>query len=485
MKSFLITAGLSLFLLASCSKWLDERPQAMAEENFYTTNVEIESGLNAIYETVRYLSTFGGFYTIQHEINTEYMYGRGSFAPMNTYQGLDNNNVGRITDTWNNFYKGVRNANLIIKKAPLATLVTEADKNKYIGEARFLRGLYYFHLVRNWSGIPLHTENNLDSINVPKTSAEKIYELIESDLLFAEEHLPENPRLVGTATKWAAKTVLAEMALTLKKYDLARRAASEVIESKKYSLVPVTVGEDFEKLYGPDANNTTEEILYFKYSSKVSGQGYQYLAYLHASKTTHFPPGGFATIYSDSLNPFLKNWDRADLRYYYNWYPSDVGVPQKTTVLLKKFSDRKATVQAAANNDYPLYKYSDVLLFYAEAEAAANNAVTADAVEKLNMVRRRAYGKPANTPDAGIDFAVGDFASPDAFVRRVVLERGYESVGEGKHWFDLKRLGLVKEVIQEVEGLTVADKHMLWPIPPREFNGNTALDPTKDQNPGY
>ncbi|MBO9660550.1 MAG: hypothetical protein J7527_17140, partial [Chitinophagaceae bacterium] len=100
--------------LTSCSKFLEENPQQIAVENFYNTPVEIESGLNAIYETVRYLSTFGGFYTIQHEINTEYMYGRGSFAPMNSYQGLDNTNVGRITDTWNNFYKGVRNANIII-----------------------------------------------------------------------------------------------------------------------------------------------------------------------------------------------------------------------------------------------------------------------------------------------------------------------------------------------------------------------------------
>jgi hypothetical protein len=255
------------------------------------------------------------------------------------------------------------------------------------------------------------------------------------------------------------------------------------VGSNKYSLIPVTIGEDFEQLYGRDANNTKEEILYFKYSSKVSGQGFQYLAYLHATKTTNFPPGGFATIYSDSLNPFLRDWDRKDLRYYYNWYPSNINVTP-TTVLCKKFSDRQATIQQG-NNDYPLYKYSDVLLFYAEAAAAANNAVTADAVEKLNMVRRRAYGKPATTPDPSVDLAVGDFPSLDAFVKRVVLERGYESIGEGKHWFDLKRLGLVKEVIQEVEGLTVADKHMLWPIPPREFNGNTALDPTRDQNPGY
>lgn len=472
-----------MMALTSCSKFLDERPQQIAVENFYNTPVEMEAGLNAIYETVRYLSTFGGFYTLQHEINTEYMYGRGSFSPMNQYQGLDNTNVGRITDTWNNFYKGIRNANIIIQKAPLANQITEAEKTRYIAEARFLRGLYYFHLVRNWAGVPLHTENNLDSINVPKSSADVIYNLIQEDLVFAENNLPDNPRLVGTPSKWVAKTALAEVYLTLKKYELARKAAWEVIESKKYSLVPVSVADDFEKIFGRDANNTTEEIFYFKYSSKVSGQGYQYLAYLHATSTSNFPPGGFATIYSDSLNLFMKNWDRADLRYRFTWYPANIGI-SPTTVLCKKFSDRQATIQQG-NNDYPLYRYADLLLFYAEADASLNGAPTADAMEKLNMVRRRAYGKPATTPDAAIDLKIADYTTLDAFVRRVVLERGYETVGEGKHWFDLKRLGIWKETIKEIEGLDLAVKHMLWPIPPREFNGNTALNPTTDQNPGY
>jgi starch-binding outer membrane protein, SusD/RagB family len=483
MKNIYGLAVVGMLMLVSCSKFLDERPQSIAVENFYNTPVEMESGLNAIYETVRYLSTFGGFYTLLHEINTEYMYGRGSFAPMNSYQGLDNTNVGRITDTWNNFYKGIRNANIIIQKAPLATGITDEERQRYIAEARFLRGLYYFHLVRNWAGVPLHTENNLDSINIQKSSPQVIYDLIQEDMVFAENNLPDNPRLVGTPSKWTAKTALAEVYLTLKKYDLARKAAWEVIQSKKYSLVSVSVADDFEKIFGRDANNTSEEIMYFKYSSKVSGQGYQYLAYLHATTTGNFPPGGFATIYSDSLNPFLKNWDRADLRYRFTWYASNINIVP-STVLCKKFSDKQATIQQG-NNDYTLYRYADLLLFYAEAEASMNGAPTADAVEKLNMVRRRAYGKPANTPDPAIDIKITDYPGLDAFVRRVVLERGYETVGEGKHWFDLKRLGIWKETIKEIEGLDMAEKHMLWPIPPREFNGNTALNPTADQNPGY
>lgn len=483
MKNILVIAVVAVLALTSCSKFLDERPQQIAVENFYNTPTEMEAGLNAIYETVRYLSTFGAFYTLQHEINTEYMYGRGSFAPMNTYQGLDPTNIGRITDTWNNFYKGVRNANIIIQKAPLANSITEAERIRYIAEARYLRGLYYFHIVRNWNGVPLHTEHNLDSVNVPKSSAEVIYNLIQEDLVFAENNLPDNPRLVGTPSKWVAKTALAEVYLTLKKYDLARKAAFEVIESRKYSLVPVTIADDFEKIFGRDANNTSEEIHYFKYTTKASGQGYHILAYLHATTTSNFPPGGFGTIYSDSLNKFMATWDRADLRYRFTWYPANVGVAP-TTVLVKKFSDRTATVQQG-NNDYPLYRYADLLLFYAEAEASMNGAPTADAVEKLNMVRRRAYGKPAGTPDPTVDLQLASFPTLDAFVRRVVLERAYETAGEGKHWFDLKRLGIWKDTIREIEGLELSDKHMLWPIPPREFNGNTALNPTTDQNPGY
>lgn len=483
MKRFFPILVSGLMLLSSCSKFLDERPQSIATENFYNTPAEIESGLNAIYETVRYLSTFGGFYMIQHEINTEYMYGKGSFSPMNSYNGLDNTNVNRVTDSWNNFYKGIRNANLIIQKAPLSTSTTDAEKTRYIAEAKCMRALFYFHLVRNWAGVPLHTEQNMDSLNVKRASVDEIYKLIQEDLVFAENNLPANPRLVGTASVWAAKTTLAEVYLTLKKYDLARKAAWEVIDSKKFSLVGVSVVDDFDKIFGPDANNTSEEILYFKYSTKISGQGNQYLAYLHATSTIFFPRGGFGTIYSDSLNKFMVGWNRADLRYRFNWYPNNNGIGP-TTVLLKKFSDRTASVQQG-NNDYPLYRYADVLLFYAEAEARMNNAVTADAVEKLNMVRRRAYGKPATTADATIDIKATDYPAVEDFAKRVVLERAYETVGEGKHWFDLRRLGIAQQVIKDVENLDMTTKHLLWPIPPREFNTNLALNPTTDQNPGY
>ncbi|RZK46635.1 MAG: RagB/SusD family nutrient uptake outer membrane protein, partial [Pedobacter sp.] len=81
------------FMIASCEKQLEEKPQSIAAELFYNTPAEVESGLNAIYQPVRGSGSLGALYQIQHEIYTEYMYGRGSHAPLNTYTGLDNTNI--------------------------------------------------------------------------------------------------------------------------------------------------------------------------------------------------------------------------------------------------------------------------------------------------------------------------------------------------------------------------------------------------------
>ena len=132
-----------------------------------------------------------------------------------------------------------------------------------------------------------------------------------------------------------------------------------------------------------------------------------------------------------------------------------------------------------------MYRYADLLLFYAEAEARVSGAATADALEKLNMVHRRAYGKTPTAPDPLTDIKLTDVPSLNAFIARVVQERAYENINEGKHWLDLKRLGMVKQTILAVKGITVADKHLLWPIPTNEYNYNKAINPATDQNPGY
>lgn len=109
---------------------------------------------------------------------------------------------------------------------------------------------------------------------------------------------------------------------------------------------------------------------------------------------------------------------------------------------------------------------------------------TEDAMEKINMVHRRAYGYDPMT-SSEVDFKLKDYSTSEKFLELILKERMYEQFNEGKRWFDLIRLGIVKEQIKRIKGLDIQEKHMLFPIPQTEFNYNEALDPSKDQNPGY
>lgn len=470
--------------LAGCKKTLEEHPESIAAEDFYNTAAEIESGLDAIYSPLRDQNSLGALYQTQLECYADYMYGRGSHAVLNNYQGLDNTNITRVAGFWGFFYTSIRNANIIIEKTPAAKSVSDSAKAKYMAEARFMRALDYFYLVRNWAGVPLRTETNIDSINLKRSPASDVYAFIVSDLQYAESNLPDAPRLIGTPSKWSAKTVLADVYMNMGQYSNARDEALAVIQSNKFSLVPVSASTDFDaKLYGADVTNSTEEIFYLKFARAPSGQGNYYPVYAFYPNSGYYPPGGYYTFYSDSINnKVLANWDRSDLRYSANWYSQTFGLGN-TTVLNRKFIDKQAVT--AAGNDYPMYRYADLLMLYAEADMRVNNAPTADGMEKLNMVHRRAYGQDPLTPDPTTDYTLATYPDSTSFIDLLVKEEGYEDCSEGKRWLFLKRLGVVKQVIMDIKGITVADKMLLWPIPTTEYDYNKAIDPTTDQNPGY
>jgi hypothetical protein len=472
-----------MLVMASCSHVLEEKPQSIAAELFYNSPAEVEAGLNAIYVPMRRGSTLGALYECQHEIYSEYLIGRGSHAPLNDYTGLDQTNVTRVGDMWAAFYEGIRNANIVIQRTPLGSRLTQADQDRYIAEARFLRGLHYFYLVRNWGGVPLRDENNMNARELPRNTQDEVYTFLVADLEQAAAKLPDNPRMPGAPSSWVAKAVLVDVYMNLHQYDKARDLAAAIIGSGKFSLVNVAVAEDFEKLFGAGIASSTEEIFYLKYARTPNGQGFSYPQYCHYPNSGYYPPGGFYTFYSDSeKNSFIKNWDKNDLRYVYNWYPQTFGLGA-TTILLKKFVDRQAVT--AGGNDFPMYRYADILLFYAECVAQAGTGPDADAMEKLNMVHRRAYGKNPLVADPATDFRLADYSGKQAFVDLVVRERGYENCGEAKRWLDLKRLGIAEETILAVKGKAMTQRQLLWPIPVIETNYNTAIDPVKDQNPGY
>lgn len=478
-RSYAALLSLSLLIVgASCDDALVEAPKTVAVENFYNTAGEVETAVNAIYSPWR--TNTHAVYTGVLDIHTDYGYGRGSYAQYNDFQGMNANNINRVAGFWNFMYLSIRNANIVIKNAPNGNDISQEDIAKSVAEAKFMRAFSYFHLVRNWGGVPLRTELTMEEKDLPRSSAAQVYDLILADLAEAEQNLPDVPKHIGRPNKLAAKSLLADVYLTLGMFPEARDKANDVIQSNKYSLVPVSKYEDFQKIFGPDVTTTSEEIFYFKHA-RLPGQGNYLLWILNHPNTKLYTFGGAYAHYGDSADPFYTTWDDGDLRKQM-WDVINFGLGA-TTIVSKKFIDNAAVGNNDAGNDAPEYRYADVLLMYAEAATRAAGAPTAEAVEALNKVHRRAYGYPPTTASP-VDFAAEDY-DEESFVDLVIQERGYEFIWEGKRWFDLKRTGKAAEILLANRGITIAQSHYLWPIPVNELNFNQAMDPATDQNPGY
>jgi len=471
MKQLLYT--LFAILLCACADILEEKPQAIAVETFYNSAGEVEAGIAAIYSPLRSGSAFGAIYPALLDISSDMLLsGRASWAPASKFEGLNGTAITRAQGVWGQFYLSIRNANLIIQNIPNSSKLNDADKNKYIGEAKFMRAFVYFQLVRCWGAVPLRTEANFSELSVPRSPVEEIYKQIISDLEFSEANLPETVPVAGHPTKYSAKSLLADAYFHSGNNQKAAEKSQEVIKSGKYSLVEVTVANDFEKLFGSNITTSTEEIFYLKYSEKSY---WEYPIYMHGVGSPHLGIDGYFVHYSNKDYISYKNWDNNDLRKVYGWYLYSGFDPG--TILCKKFNDPGSKTP---KNDYPLYRYADCLLIYAEASCRASGSPTVDGMEALNKVHRRAYGYPSAQPSP-VDYILANFTK-DSFIETCIKERGYETIGEGKRWLDLKRTGKAAEYIKATRGLVVQEKHYLWPIPVSELNYNDAIT---DQNPGY
>ena len=477
MKNIIISIILLMPLVMACSDLLEEQPKAVATETFYNTADEIESAVYATYAPLR-----SGYTTLWY-VNAgevDYAVGRLSFENMSSFdQSWNSTNISRTDGVWTALYQAIRNANLVITNASNATAATQDEINKYIAEAKFVRAFCYYQMVRNWGGVPLRTEENMLESDVSRSSENDVYALIVSDLEYAHSNLPVTQPAAGRADQFAAKAMLTHVYLQLQRWSEARSKALEIINSGRYSLVGVSNSDDFYKIFGPSVVTSSEEIFYLKYNYDSPS----YTArYRHYTNTPYFNATGAYAKYADSADiKVIREWDFKDLRKKFMLYNCNIGFGTRT-MLFKKFIDPSAP-SYGCTNDYPAYRYPDILLFYAEADCRVNNGPTADGMEKLNMIHRRAYGY---TPGATspVDFKLNDY-NKDSFINLVLQEGMYEQMDEAKRFLELKRTGKLQEVVLANRGITVAESHLLFPIPSVEYDYNGAIDPTKDQNPGY
>ncbi len=467
-----------IVILTACDGILEENPKSIAVETFYNTLNEAETAVNAIYHPIG-VDLHNGEIGV-NSVLSEFTFGRGSWAAMNDYTGLNDTWKTRVSERWTSCYLSIRNANIVIGSIPKAEALSQEQKDRLVGEAKFLRAFVYFQLVRNWGGVPLRTEDNILTINEARSSERDVYNFIIEDLLAAIASLPDGPRLIGTPSVWAAKTLLSDVYLHLEMNSESSQLAHEVINSGKYSLVPVSETDDFQKLFGADLVTTPEEIFYSRFSH-LPGQGNVWPGLMAHPATGFQGQGGVYGVHSLSDCLAYKEWDDLDLRKG-QWFPWDIGVGPNA-LLSKKFIDPNSLGLDRSASPITWYRYADILLIFAEANALANGKPTAESLEALNQVRRRAYGYD---PKAGspVDFKLDDY-NLSSFLGLIVKERGYEFELEGKRWLDLKRMGKAEEITLKYKGKQVPAINYLWPIPINEFNFNLALDPVRDQNPGY
>lgn len=476
------------FFFSSCEDWglLEERPKRIDATTFMSNEEEVQSVINSMYSQIRRDPGFGRYLSVLPEALADYSYGRGNYATSYS-TGLTTGGAGFSKDTWAVLYRVIRFGNEILNEIDRAPL-TEDQYNRLAGEVRFLRAFSYSFLVKYYGAVPFFNEKNMDDFNKPRTPEEDIWKFIVDEASAAVEMLPEVPEKYGRPTKYAASLLKAEACLYLERWEEAEEAARYVVQSGKFSLVELSVADDFEKVYSHTANGTSEEIFYIKYNRDL-GSSFTWMFFCTPNPIYNT---GALGIYTDYVNNnFIANWDENDFRYQYSLYRQTANGTlnglTRTGMICLKYRDREA---AGANMaiDFPVYRYADALLYYAEAICRNQGQPSATAMEMINIVHRRAYGLAPTVPHVS-DYKLADYNTFDKFMDLLLQERGYETIFEGKRYCDLKRCGKLAEYAMKagkIESVSeVGDAAYWWPIPTDEFNYNTALDPTKDQNPGY
>ncbi len=474
-----------IFTFSSCQKFLQEVPKdRITETNFYKTPADAQAAVNAIYGPIRAEQLYGDQYLLQIEIPADYAYGRGSTMPIGgEYTGLDATNADRVGKIWASFYRSINYANIVLEKIP-KIVMKKSTEEALLAEARFMRAFSYYNLVRDWGAVPLRL--NTQEGDMARTPVDSVYNAIIADLQVAEKDLPTTISEEGHPSKWAAKTMLADVYLTMGKWSKARDMAKDVMDNGPYALVQIKTLDDWNKLFGASVNGSPEEIFYIKYNHQTAENGWPF--YLNYANTTKSAYGAYV-LYSDPTNPFIINWNNNDLRKQWDVftvYKSSITGKIDTLVFppmcFSKFRDPDAPSSRASANDFPIYRYADVLLIYAESEDMAGNGPSPLAIESLNKIKRRGYGYPSGSPSP-VDYPSTGWTK-ESFRAAVLQERAYEFMSEGKRWFDLKRSGTAKEVILAHLGKVVANRFMLWPIPLQEIETNPKINQA-DQNPGY
>ncbi|GET34785.1 membrane protein [Prolixibacter bellariivorans] len=489
MKKYFILI-LAMFMSVACSKsFLEKAPlDSINTANFFQTKEDAISAINGAYQPLQWPKLYN-----MRMWTTDIMAGNSIVGAGGGTDGIETqdeanfvtttDNAG-VLDLWRGPSPGILRCNIILQKVPDMN-IDENLKNRIIGEAKFLRGLYYFILVRFFGDVPLITvpQEPGDDLRPSRTDKAAVYEQIIADLTDAEQLLPPRSSYsssdLGRASKGAAAGLLAKVYLTLGQWDKVVTLANEV-ESLGYALNP-----NYADNFDVDKKNSVESLFEIQYTGNA-GEGFwdntnqaSWLSTFTGPRNSNMVAGGWG--WNQPTQEFVDSYEPGDLRkdvtILYDGCPQFDGMDydpgySTTGYNLRKFLVPKSVASSYDNSpmDFPILRYADVLLM--KAEALNNLGKTSEAEAPLNEVRARA-GLPAVTGLSQADFKA-----------KVLHERRMELAFEGQRWFDLIRVdngdyGL--NFLHSIGKVNATSKFLLLPIPQKEIDAN----PNLTQNPGY
>ena len=461
-------------IFTSCGKVLDKKPEAVfSPANFYKTSADGIAAVSAVYSPLFSSSLYNQvMWVFQDQSTDDAEWGNGRNTANQAKNDLDKYTFTPSTvyfyALWTTCYQAINRANTAIDNIPEITMDATL-KSRLIGEATFLRAFYYFTLVRLYGKVPLITKatKDLSNLNVSRSPVDSVYTQIIKDFTIAENSLPLSYSGTdkGRATKGAAKAFLASVYLTLRQWDKASAKAKEVIDLESQGIYGLW--DNYSDAFLIANKNGKESIFEIQALGGGFGQGSFMQGYMRAP----YDRGGYGD------DPPTKNlydsYSTSDKRRDVN-LKLFTSPPAPSSILFPcyvgKYQDPGATANGEGNNNYPIFRYAEILLIYAEAlnEQGSNNP---DAYAAINRVRNRA-GLNDLTPNL----------SQDQFRDSVYLERRLELPFEGHRRYDLLRTGrLIEAMNAQNPGITIKPYQLLFPIPQSELDANHMLD----QNPGY
>ncbi|WP_168193937.1 RagB/SusD family nutrient uptake outer membrane protein [Pontibacter sp. SGAir0037] len=437
----------------SCEDFLDTEPTNFIAPT-YTSIAELETGLAGVYDVLGSQAMYGDVIPYWLNVSTDLEY--TNTGQLNTTAYIYTPADAQITNFWKTLYQGIYRANLVLARVDNPDL-DQTALNKIKGQALFLRAYYYFLLVSNFGDVPLQLTDkpDINNVNVPRTPAKEVYEQIIKDMTEAEGLVEEAANLSGggRVSRSAVQGILARVCLTMagspvndkSKYAEALKWATKVKESGMHALNP-----DYSSVfikYAKDEYDIRESIWEVEFYGLLSAglQEYTYYVGVRGGIRSSDPELGrsngqvLATkklydlyesicteCYTISSPDMRRDWNIATFTY-----AGTPGVRTPNPDLWRRtmgkwrreyeaLSPKDASVSA---QNFPILRYSDVLLMLAEAENEVNGP-TAIAYDAINEVRRRGYGvlNEGNKPIKIIGLTnrgAGYTLAPDVYINGV------------------------------------------------------------------